>query len=107
VKDGRNLTGIRLNCKQKAHAVAVRKPGRKKPQGEKLEIPEGNPKLAKEREEKELQYLKERYPDEFAALYAVALEATPKPFSKTDFMSKVAAEGAALGSLRKKYGIVK
>jgi plasmid replication initiation protein len=107
VKNGRNLTGIRLNCKRKTHAVAVRKPGRKKPQGEKLELAEGNPKLVKEREEKELEHLKERYPDEFAALYAAALEATPKPFSKTDFMSKVAAEGAAESSLRKKYGIVK
>jgi plasmid replication initiation protein len=107
VKNGRNLAGIRLNCRQKSRTVTVKKRGGKKAQGEKLELPEGNPKLAREHEEKELEYLKERYPAEFATLYAAALEATPKPFSKTDFMSKVAAEGMALGSLRKKYGIVK
>jgi plasmid replication initiation protein len=107
VKDGRNLTGIRLNCKQKARAVTIKKRGRKKAQGEKLEVPEGNPKLADQRKEKELEHLKERYPDEFAALYAAALEATPKPFSKIMLMSQVAAEGAALGKLREKYGIVK
>jgi plasmid replication initiation protein len=103
VKEGRNLTAIRLNCTQKARKTATR--GRKKaivPS----ELPEENPKLAAQREEKELQHLKERYPAEFAELYAVELEQTPS-FLKGKMLSKIAAEGAALLKLREKYGIVK
>jgi plasmid replication initiation protein len=107
IKQGRKLTGIKFNCTKVARKVSAKGKGRKKKSADQLEVPEQNPKLADQRKEKELEHLKERYPDEFAALYEAALEATPKPFSKTNLMSKVAAEGAALNSLRKKYGIVK
>jgi plasmid replication initiation protein len=107
IKRGRALTGIKFNCAKVARKVQAKGKGGKKKGENQLELPEGNPKLDRAREEKELEHLKERYPAEFATLYEAALEATPKPFSKTDFMSKVAAEGVALDSLRKKYGIVK
>jgi plasmid replication initiation protein len=105
VKEGRNLIAIRLNCKQNARKTAVKKRGRKKAI-EQPELPEQNPKMADQREEKELQHLRERYPDEFAELYAAELEKTPH-FLKGGEFSKVAAEGAALVRLREKYGIVK
>jgi plasmid replication initiation protein len=105
VKAGRNLIAIRLNCKQEARKTVVKKRGRKKAV-EQSELPEQNPKLAAQREEKELQHLRERYPDEFAELYAMELEKTPS-FLKGGEFSKVAAEGAALIKLREQYGIVK
>jgi plasmid replication initiation protein len=107
IKCGRKLTGIKFNCAKVARKVQARGKDGKKKGKRQLELPEENPKLTRERKEKELEHLKEQYPAEFAALYEEALEATPKPFRKTDLMSKVAAEGAALSSLRKKYGIVK
>jgi plasmid replication initiation protein len=107
IKQGRNLTGIKFNCKKVPKKVSVKGKGRKKTGANQLELPEPNPKTAAQREEKENQHLKELYPDEFAALYAAAIEATPPPFIKTDFMSKVAAEGEAIIQLRKRHGIAK
>jgi plasmid replication initiation protein len=105
VKEGRNLTAIRLNCTQKARKTVGKKRGRKKAT-EQSELPGQNPKLADQREEKELQHLKERYPAEFAELYATELKNAPH-FLKGSGFSKIAAEGAALLKLREKYGIVK
>jgi plasmid replication initiation protein len=102
VKEGRNLTAIRLNCKKQARKTPTKKRGRKKA----VELPEENPKLVDQREEKELQHLKELYSAEFLELYTAELEKVPN-FLKDKLLSEIAAEGAALLRLRKKYGIVK
>jgi plasmid replication initiation protein len=104
IKQGRNLKSIRFNCEEAKRTTSTsRKRGRgsKKPP---LELPETSPKTANMREEKELQHLKNLYPDEFAELYEEALAS-----QKVDFgnFGKRAAQATALLKLKGKYGIVK
>ncbi|MDR3170073.1 MAG: replication initiation protein [Treponema sp.] len=106
IKQGRNLSGIKFNCKKVAKKVSVKGKGRKKTSADQLELVDPNPKTADQREEKENQHLKELYPDEFAGLYASELERTPH-FLKGGGLSKIAAESEALIKLREKHGIVK
>jgi plasmid replication initiation protein len=107
VKQGRNLTGIRFNCKKVAKTVSVKGKGKKKIDADQLELADPNPKTKSQRDEKENQHLKELYPDEFATLYEAALEAAPPSFTKSNLLGKVAAENEALIQLRKRHGIVK
>jgi plasmid replication initiation protein len=104
IKQGRNLTGIRFNCKKVAKKV--RGKGRKKADADSLELADPNPKTADQRTEKENQHLKERYPDEFAKLYAAELANTPQ-FLRSGTLGKITAENEVLVKLREKYGIVK
>jgi hypothetical protein len=69
-----------------------------------LELSDTSLKTADMREEKELQHLKNLYPDEFAELYEEALAS-----QKVDFgnFGKRAAQATALLKLKGKYGIVK
>jgi plasmid replication initiation protein len=106
VKQGRFLVALRFDCEQVPRQLTAKAKNGKKATAVQLELPEQNPKLAGQREEKELQHLKERYPAEFAELYAVELENAP-PFLKGKMFSKITAEGSALLKLREKYGIVK
>jgi plasmid replication initiation protein len=107
IKQGRNLTGVRFNCKKVAKTVSVKGKSKKKTGAGRLELAAPNPKTADQRDEKENQRLKERYPDEFAALYEAALAASPPSFTKNNLLGKVAAESEALIALRKRHGIVK
>jgi plasmid replication initiation protein len=107
IKQGRNLTGIRFNCKKVAKTVSVKGKGKKKTGAGQLELADPNPKTESQRGEKENQHLKELYPDEFATLYEAALAASPPPFTKSNLLGKVAAESEALTQLRKQHGIVK
>jgi hypothetical protein len=100
------LVALRFDCEQAPRLLAAKGKNGKKAVTAPLELPEENPKLADQREEKELQYLKEQYPAEFAELYAAEREKAPD-FLKGSGFSKIAAEGEALVKLREKYGIVK
>jgi plasmid replication initiation protein len=107
IKQGRNLTGIKFNCKKVAKTVSVKGKGKKKTGAGQLELADPNPKTESQRGEKENQRLKERYPDEFATLYEAALVASPPSFTKSNILGKVAAESEAFIALRKRHGIVK
>jgi plasmid replication initiation protein len=106
IKQGRNLAGIKFNCKKVVKKVIKGKGKKKKTGADQLELADPNPKTVDQREEKENQHLKERYPDEFAELYASELEKTPK-FLRGGELSKITAESEALVKLREKHGIVK
>jgi plasmid replication initiation protein len=102
VKKGRYLAAIRFACKQ-VPRTAPTKHGADKTA---TVLPKPSPRAEQDREEKELEHLKERYPEEFAELYAAELEKAPA-FIKDMELGKVAAKGSALLKLREKYGIVK
>jgi plasmid replication initiation protein len=104
VKQGRYLIAIRFDCEQIPRQLTAK--GGRKAGATQPELPDANPKTANEREEKELQHLKELYPDEFVALYAAERENAPAFIKNMEF-GKRAAEDSALFKLRKKYGIVK
>jgi plasmid replication initiation protein len=99
VKKGRYLAAIRFACRQ-VPPIALTK------QGAAAALPEPDPRAEQDREEKELQHLKELYPDEFAELYATALENTPAFIKGMEF-GRMTAAAEALLKLREKYGIVK
>jgi plasmid replication initiation protein len=110
IKTGRKITDIQINCKKVARKVTPCKGrGRKKAVAEPetaLELPMEVDAPASH-EEKELHRLRERYPEEFAELYAAELE------KKTDWMAgggefkKKAAMVMACMKLRERHGIVK
>jgi plasmid replication initiation protein len=102
IKKGRSLTGIRFNCKNTPRTAA--KKGRKKKESPML-FPDMNPKTADLRQEKELEHLKELYPDEFATLYEEELAKYPP--SIPEGFKQIAAEGSALAMLKECHGIVK
>jgi plasmid replication initiation protein len=109
VTQGRFLVALRFDCEQTPRRLVIKgKNGKnvKKTSSTTLELPYENPKIAKLREEKELLHLKERYPDEFATLYAAEQEKSPS-FLKGSGFSKIAAEAEALTKLREKHGIAK
>jgi plasmid replication initiation protein len=108
IKTGRKVTDIRIDCKKVARKITPCKgQGCKKADGagEALELPMDD--TPSSREEKELRHLSERYPEEFAELYAAEME------KKTDWMAgggefkKTAAMVMACRKLRERHGIVK
>jgi plasmid replication initiation protein len=106
IKQGRNLKGIRFNCNKAARQLPVKR-GRGRPRktpasNGQLELPEAAPKQT--RLEKELEHLREVYPDEFATLYIAALEAQKKQFGGAVYPN--IAEATALTCLKEKYGII-
>jgi hypothetical protein len=62
--------------------------------------------MARELEEKEYARLMDKYPDEFAALYAEEIAKLKPPFTRGEF-GKQAAEANALVKLKAKHGFVK
>jgi plasmid replication initiation protein len=102
IKQGRNLKGIRFDCKKTPRTVS--KKGKKKAADSQLEVPEPSPKVADQREEKELNHLMELYPDEFVALYEEALS---KQKVNLGEFSKRSAKAEALSKLKQKHGIMK
>jgi plasmid replication initiation protein len=104
VKQGRYLIGIRFGCEQVPRQLTEK--SRQKANLTQMELPNANLKTVNDREDKELQHLKELYPEEFAELYAAELENTPV-FIKDREFGKIAAEGSALLKLREKHGRMK
>jgi hypothetical protein len=102
VKKGRYLAAIRFACKQVPPAAPAKRGADKAVPV----LPEPNPRIEQEREEKELEHLKELYPEEFAVLYAAELEKAPA-FIKNREFGRMTAAVEALFKLRDKYGIVK
>jgi plasmid replication initiation protein len=99
IKQGRETKKIRFNCTKASRTVTAA-------DGKKSELADIELKSDTQKEAKELEHLKELYPEEFAVLYEEAL--TKHTFiSKDSQVLKLAAEGAALTKLREKYGIVK
>lgn len=99
IKKGRNLTGIRFDCKKVARTT-------KKVRGKKTTaLPEPNRKTTENKEAKELAHLKELYSVEFAMLYDEALEKVPA--WAPDTFRRMSAEAQALEALKAKHGIVK
>ena len=100
IKKGRNLTGLRFDCKKVARTT-------KKKRGKKAvplsDIPPLDPgsKTAKEDE-----HIKELYPEEFAELYRAALDSRP-PFLRNSEIGITFAENRAILQLREKHGIQK
>jgi plasmid replication initiation protein len=106
VKQGRKLVAIRLNCKKAARESPVKRGRPRKNSINQQELPECSPKIAGNRTEKELEHLKECYPDEFAVLYAAELE-KPSFMGPESEIRKRAARSAAMEILKARYGIVK
>jgi plasmid replication initiation protein len=102
VKQGRRIVAIRFDCKPAPRAVK----GQKRIKAAELP-PRSEPNLGAEldRQEKELQHLKERYPHEFAERYTAAMESRPAFLNRE--IGATFAENRALMELREKYGIVK
>jgi len=107
VKQGRILKKIRFNCKKSTQKVKTKGKGIKKNNEKSLELSDITLKTSDQREEKELEHLKELYQEEFAILYQEAFAKYPPFLSKDSEISKLAAEGAAKTKLKEKYGIVK
>jgi plasmid replication initiation protein len=111
VKQGRNIVGICLHCKQVPPTIPAKR-GRGRPRKTETppigqpELPEAKLKTARTRKAKELEHLQERYPQEFAELYTAEL-AKPSWIPADSEVRKQAAKGAAQVILRKKHGIVK
>ncbi|MDR2782294.1 MAG: replication initiation protein [Treponema sp.] len=100
VKRGRKVTGYRVDCKKVTRTVTPRKCKRGKTA---LALPE-SAGLADNWQDKELDRLRERYPDEFAELYATEL-AKPTPFMPSDSeFKKNCACAVALRTLQTRHG---
>jgi plasmid replication initiation protein len=109
IKQGNRIVSIRFYCKQTERAVK----GKGKISGNKateapltLPKPDSHAEQEQEREDKELEHLRELYPDEFAELYQVAVDTCPD-FLKKSSNSSFFAERRALLELREKHGIVR
>jgi plasmid replication initiation protein len=106
IKNGRNLAGLRFDCKKVSRTTKKKRGKKEAPQP--AALPEPDPRTAGERLEKEKEHLKERYPEEFAGLYENALRDLPVFAGNVgESFRKAAAEQNALQELRKKHGIVK
>jgi plasmid replication initiation protein len=106
IKQGRKLAGVRLNCKKTPRTIPPKRGRRKKAETpEQLELPGKNPEAENQRQEKELEHLKELYPVKFAELYEEELAKPFLPFESG--FRRLAAEAAALEKLKERYGIVK
>jgi hypothetical protein len=101
IKQGRNLKATRFNCKKAALTLPCKRgwgrPKKAATASGQLKLPEGNPKTATLRKEKEQAHLKELYPDEFAVLYAEGLSRLPAWIPKG--AQQISAEGYALTML--------
>jgi plasmid replication initiation protein len=100
IKQGRQIVGIRFDCKQSRKTAKGR--GKKKAAEP---LPEPNPKTEYLREEQELEHLKELYQAEFTELYEAELAKTPSFIP--DGFKRMAAEGSAVMQLKARHGIVK
>jgi plasmid replication initiation protein len=106
IKQGRKLASIRLNCKKTPRTISPKQGRRKKAETpEQVELPGQNPKAENQRQEKELEHLKELYPAEFAELYEEELAKPFLPFESG--FRRLAAEATALGKLKERHSIVK
>jgi plasmid replication initiation protein len=109
IKQGNRIVSIRFYCKQTERAVKGK--GKGKISGSKaaeapLTLPKPDSHAEQEREDKELEHLRELYPEEFAELYQTALDTCPA-FLKKSSNSSFFSERRALLELREKHGIVK
>jgi plasmid replication initiation protein len=107
IKTGRKITDIRIQCKKTTPKVTRR--GRKKKAEETieaLELPVENGSLSS-REEKELSRLREKFPGEFAELYAAETAKETKWLATDSEFKKKAAVIAASIRLRERHGLVK
>jgi hypothetical protein len=106
IKKGRSLAGLRFDCKKVARTT---KPKRgKKNAGNQKELSDMEPSSAETRTGKELEHLKELYPDEFAGLFEKALSQLPVLGAGVgESFRRSAAEARALDELRAIHGIVK
>lgn len=108
IKQGRRLAGIRFNCQQAPHTPKKKRGRPKKEEGNQTELPYDDSRETQSREDKELEHLKELYPDEFAELYVNKLKDYPAFGGGIgDSFRKTAAERSALEALRDRHGIVK
>jgi plasmid replication initiation protein len=103
IKKGRGIAGFRFECKG-ASRTAAKKRGRKAAL-QAVELPAGSADAAERRREKELEHLKELYPDEFAGLYAEELAKSPAFMPER--AKRIAAESSALEKLKERRGVVK
>jgi len=101
IKQGRKLVAIRFDCKRIPRTIR----GKKSEGKDAVPLPEANPKTSDMLEEKELEHLKELYPQEFAELYENELAKAPGYIPEG--FKQIAAEGSALMQLKKRHGIVR
>jgi plasmid replication initiation protein len=106
VKQGRKLSGVRFDCKEAPKAIVAKKPRKKKPLPEQCELTSTLDENDSSYNNKQLQKLKKKYPDEFLDLYTAELM-KKSGFPADSEIRRVAAEVTALETLRAKYGIVK
>jgi plasmid replication initiation protein len=107
VKQGNRIVSIRFYCKQTERIVKGKgKISENKASEAPLTLPKPDSRAELEREDKELEHLRELYPDEFAELYQAALDTCPA-FLKKSSNSPFFIERRALMELREKHGIVK
>jgi plasmid replication initiation protein len=101
IKHGNKIVGIRFNCMNVAKTTQS-----KKTKAASIALPENSVADSTDRLEKELEHLKELYPNEFAELYE-------KEFAKShidgvsEYSTRMMAEWNALMQLKERYGIVK
>jgi plasmid replication initiation protein len=109
IKHGRNLTAIRFLCTKAVRTTPVKRVrGKKTAVGGQVELPEPSPKTAGNREEKELEHLKELYPEEFTLLYAESLKKQPDfGGGVVEGFRKRAAQACAFAALKERHGVVK
>jgi plasmid replication initiation protein len=105
VKTGREVTSYRIDCKKVARKVTARK-GRGRKKAEQAELPMEDA-VPVSREDKDLNRLREKYPDEFAELYAAELAKEVQFLTENGEMKKKLAVSIALRILQERHGIVK
>jgi hypothetical protein len=100
IKQGRRIVAIRCDCKKTPRTVKGR--------NQTVELPRTEPgtPVERDREDKELARLRERYPEEFAELYQAALDDRPY-FLRKNGAGPFFAESRALMEPRDKYGIAR
>jgi plasmid replication initiation protein len=103
VKQGRRIVAIRFDCVLTPRAGKVK--GRNKA-AEPPALPAPDSWAEQDREEKELEHLKERYPQEFAEFFQTAMDSRPA-FLRNSEIGVTFAENRALLELKEKHGIRK
>jgi plasmid replication initiation protein len=105
IKSGRKITDIRIECKKTAPKLPVKR--RKKTEASvSLPMPIQDNKTAS-RDDKDLTRLRERFPKEFAELYAEELKKKTDWLDSDSEFKKRAAEVMACMKLRERHGVVK
>jgi plasmid replication initiation protein len=103
IKKGRSLAGIQFNCKKVPRTTT-----KKRRMKASAKPAEQDPRNIEGKAEKENQRLKERYIEEFTALYDKALEELPRLGGNVgESFRKMATEQKILETLRERHGIVK